>query len=76
MVEAVFFDIEKAYDMLWKEGLLIKPGKLGIGGRLYNWVLDFFVWKSNRGKGWGRKLTSVPSGKLHREVFVVQCCST
>ncbi len=40
-VIAVFFDIEKAYDMLWKEGLLIKLNKLGIGGRMYNWVLDF-----------------------------------
>lgn len=41
VVVAVFCDIEKAYDMLWKEGLLIKLNKLGIGGRLYNWVLDF-----------------------------------
>ena len=40
-VVAVFFDIEKAYDMLWKEGLLIKIAKLGVGGRLYNWVRNF-----------------------------------
>uniref|UniRef100_A0A8C2IDK7 ribonuclease H n=1 Tax=Cyprinus carpio TaxID=7962 RepID=A0A8C2IDK7_CYPCA len=38
---AVFFDIEKAYDTLWREGLLIKLNKIGIGGKLYNWVLDF-----------------------------------
>ncbi len=37
-VVAVFFDIEKAYDMLWKEGLLIKLDQIGIGGRLYNWI--------------------------------------
>uniref|UniRef100_A0A3B5R9A6 Reverse transcriptase domain-containing protein n=1 Tax=Xiphophorus maculatus TaxID=8083 RepID=A0A3B5R9A6_XIPMA len=41
LVIAVFFDIEKAYDMLWKEGLLIKLGKIGIGGKIYNWILDF-----------------------------------
>lgn len=38
---AVFFDVEKAYDMLWKEGLLIKLKSLGIGGRIYNWVMNF-----------------------------------
>uniref|UniRef100_A0A8D0CT46 RNase H type-1 domain-containing protein n=2 Tax=Sander lucioperca TaxID=283035 RepID=A0A8D0CT46_SANLU len=27
--------------MLWKEGLLIKLKSLGIGGRVYNWVLNF-----------------------------------
>ncbi len=37
-VVAVFFDIEKAYDMLWKEGLLIKLDQIVIGGRLYNWI--------------------------------------
>jgi len=30
---AVFFDIEKAYDTLWREGLLIKLNKIGIGGK-------------------------------------------
>lgn len=35
VVVAVFFDVEKAYDMLWKEGLLIKLKSLGIGGRIY-----------------------------------------
>ncbi len=38
---AVFFDIEKAYDTLWREGLLIKLNKIGIGGIMYNWILDF-----------------------------------
>lgn len=40
-VNAVFFDVEKAYDMLWKDGLLIKLESIGIGGRMYNWVMDF-----------------------------------
>lgn len=46
MVLAVFFDIEKAYDMLWKEGLLIKLNKLGVGAKLYNWVLDFLFGRT------------------------------
>ncbi len=41
LMNIVFFDIEKAYDSMWKEGLLIKLNKIGIRGRLYNWVLDF-----------------------------------
>lgn len=41
----VYFDIEKAYDSMCRDGLLIKMQKMGIGGRLYNWILDFL---SNR----------------------------
>lgn len=37
----VFFDVEKAYDMMWKEGLLIKLEKMEIKGRMYNWIRDF-----------------------------------
>ena len=40
-VVAVFLDIEKAYDMLWKEGLIIKLYDAGIRGRMLNWVQDF-----------------------------------
>ncbi len=43
---AVFFDIEKAYDTLWREGLLIKLNKIGIGGRMYNWILDVLFERS------------------------------
>lgn len=40
-VVAVFFYIEKAYDMGDKEGLLIKLNKMGVGGRAFNWIKDF-----------------------------------
>ena len=36
----MFLDIEKAYDMLWKEGLAIKLYDAGIRGRLLNWIQD------------------------------------
>uniref|UniRef100_A0A8C6KLW6 Reverse transcriptase domain-containing protein n=1 Tax=Nothobranchius furzeri TaxID=105023 RepID=A0A8C6KLW6_NOTFU len=42
----VIFDVEKAYDMVWKEGLLIKLKKLGVGGRMYNWIEDFLSERS------------------------------
>jgi len=37
---AVFIDIEKAYDMLWKEGLVIKLYEAGVRGRMINWIQD------------------------------------
>ena len=40
-VVAIFLDVEKAYDMLWVEGLLIKMHTLGIEGNIFNWVLEF-----------------------------------
>lgn len=45
-VVAVFFDIEKAYDMMWREGLLIKLGKLGIKGQMYRWIKDFLLGRA------------------------------
>lgn len=45
IVAAVFFDVEKAYDLLWIEGLLIKLHQLGVKGNMLNWVRDFL---SNR----------------------------
>lgn len=39
-VAAEFFDIKKAYDMLWKEGLLIKMCLLNIGGKMFNLSKD------------------------------------
>uniref|UniRef100_A0A3B5QMN0 Reverse transcriptase domain-containing protein n=1 Tax=Xiphophorus maculatus TaxID=8083 RepID=A0A3B5QMN0_XIPMA len=46
----VFFDIEKAYDSLWKEGLLIKMKQMGIGGRMYNWIANFLLDRKIRVK--------------------------
>lgn len=36
IVYAVFFDLEKAYDRMWREGLLIKLQLIGIHGNIYN----------------------------------------
>ncbi len=38
---AIYFDVEKAYDLLWKEGLLIKMKRLGISGKMFRWVKEF-----------------------------------
>lgn len=38
---AVFLDIEKAYDMVWRKGILYKLHKLGVSGNMINWINDF-----------------------------------
>ena len=38
---AVFLDLEKAYDMLWKEGTLTELKNLGVTGQTFNYILNF-----------------------------------
>lgn len=45
-VVSVFFDVEKAYDMLWVGGLVIKMHMMGIGGSMFNWVMEFLNGRS------------------------------
>ncbi len=40
---AVFFEVEKAYDMIWKEGLMIKLDMMSITGIIYNWIKDILA---------------------------------
>lgn len=43
IVVAMFVDVEKAYDMPWRKGLLIKLHQLGIGENMFSWLRDFFL---------------------------------
>ncbi|KAL2077950.1 hypothetical protein ACEWY4_025635 [Coilia grayii] len=38
---AVFLDIERAYDMPWREGLLVKLLRYGVNGNLFSWIKNF-----------------------------------
>ena len=38
---AVFIDFSKAFDLLWREGLLYKLRKKGITGNTFAWIADF-----------------------------------
>ena len=40
---AVFLDIHKAYDMVWKEGLLYKIHNMGISGNMFNFIKNFLT---------------------------------
>ena len=67
---AVFLDIEKAYDTMWREGLLIKLDKMGISGRMYNYILDFLSQRTIRvrvGNGISKEYTvesGIPQGSV------------
>ena len=38
---ALFIDIEKAYDSVWRDGLMVKLRDIGITGRIWHWIRDF-----------------------------------
>ena len=42
---AVFLDLEKAFDMVWRDGLLLKLVNIGVKGRMIKWIKSFL---SNR----------------------------
>ena len=42
---ACFIDLEKAYDSVWREGLMVKLSRLGVKGRMWSWIFSFL---SNR----------------------------
>ena len=41
-VLATFIDLKQAYDRVWRTGLFFKIKKMGISGKLYNWLKGFF----------------------------------
>ena len=38
---AIFLDLEKAYDMLWRKGALHEIHKAGVTGQMFNYIKDF-----------------------------------
>jgi len=43
---AVFIDLEKAFDLMWADGLLLKLRNLGVGRNLYCFVRTFLSGRS------------------------------
>ena len=42
-VVGLFIDLEKAFDMVWKDGLLQKLRNIGIRKRMHDWIEDFLT---------------------------------
>ena len=49
-VVAVFFDLTKAFDKVWREGLLLKVLQSRVSGRMYKWIRCFLQDRSARVK--------------------------
>ena len=47
-IRIVFFDISKAFDKVWHEGLIFKLRKIGITGNLLEWFKDYLHGRSQR----------------------------
>ena len=47
---AVFVDLTKAFDKVWKEGLLLKLLKKDIGGKMFKWLESYLFQRSARVK--------------------------
>ena len=41
LVMATWIDLRKAFDKVWKEGLLLKMRECNVGGRMYKWTKSF-----------------------------------
>lgn len=48
VVNPAFFDVERAYDMLWKEGLLVELSSLGVDSKIgkYNNMIYSIIYKN------------------------------
>ena len=49
-VVSVFFDLTKAFDKVWREGLLLKILESGVSGQMYRWIRCFLHDRSARVK--------------------------
>ena len=45
---AAFIDMEKAFDSVWRDGLLVKTHKLGIRGTVWSWIANFLSDRTAR----------------------------
>ena len=49
-VLAVFLDLEKAFDLMWRSGVILKLTEYGIKGRTLKWIKDFLTDRKIRTK--------------------------
>ena len=79
-VLAVFFDLSKAFDTVWKEGLLLKLLRNGVCEKMYNWPHNFLFQRTARVKldGTLSNLVKMREGVLQDGIisptlFIVYC---
>ena len=57
---AVFIDFEKAYDMVWKHGLMAKLMSLGVKGHMLNYIFNFIAPRTFQVEVSGTRSDPVP----------------
>lgn len=58
LASAVFTDLEKVHDMVWKEGVMVKM-RLGVGGGMFNGTRSFLDGRKTQ-----VKVGQEPSGQF------------
>jgi ribonuclease HI len=61
---AAFVDMEKAYDSVWRQGLMVKLHRQGIRGKMWHWIRDFLQSRVayNNIQGWDSERFSTEVG--------------
>ena len=54
-VLATFFDLTKPFDKVWKESVLLKLTRMGIQGKMYNWIQNILTRRHARVKLDGKR---------------------
>ena len=49
-VLAIFLDLEKAFDLMWRSGVILKLAEYGLKGRTLRWIRDFLTDRKIRVK--------------------------
>ena len=75
----IFLDFSKAFDMMWKGGVMEKLSRMKIGGRIFNWIDDFLsertfqVWVGDQLSDVLRLDNGTPQGsRLSPLLFLIQ----
>ena len=69
-IRVIFLDISKAFDKVWRKGLLYKLRRCGINGRLLAWFVDYLTDRMQRvvvngqTSEWGQTEAGVPQGSV------------
>jgi len=64
---AVFIDLQNAFDLMWKQGLLYKLRNIGVTGRIYQRIRDILAdWymRGGIGGGWSSERDTTGFGDL------------
>ena len=69
-VRGVFFDISKAFDNVWHNGLIYKLKQNGVSGNVLNLIIDFLDFVLNgQYSSWASAKAVVPQGSILGPLF-------